>query len=519
MLESFHFLRPQWLLVLLPALGFYIVVRRSSPERQWRRVIAPHLLSHLKVSGGSRLAFRPLHLITLLLVLGAVGLAGPTWERERSPFAEDTAPLVVALDMSATMNAIDVQPSRLERSKQKIRDLLALREGARTALIAYAGTAHTVLPLSDDASIFETFLSALETNVMPVDGKDNARALELADELLEREETPGSILFFTDGVSNDDVDAFVAHQERSRDSVLVLAVGTRDGGPVRTADGEYATDGSGRRVIATLDTEGFDALAAETGAFVASVSVDDADVRAVSRRIQSNLRAAQDEDETARWRDVGYYLTIPIALLGALWFRRGWTVRLSVAVLLLLPGCSADVWLTPDQQGRYAYEHADYARAAETFEDPMWRGAAAFRAGDYDTAVDAFARVDSAEAYFNLGNAYAHQENYEQAVASYEVALSIEPDWVEAEENLALVRSLIPDEPEGEPPPPGGEPSFKADEIQFDEKGEQGTEGEVEMQKLSDEQLAEMWMRRLTDSPAAFLRRRFALESYEQEPP
>ena len=175
MLESFHFLRPQWLLVLVPTLGFYIVVRRSSPEHQLRRVIAPHLLQHLKVSGGSGLIFRPLHLITMLLALGALALAGPTWERERSPFAEDTAPLVIALDLSLTMNAIDVQPSRLERSKQKIRDLLAIREGARTALLAYAGTAHTVLPLSDDASIFETFLSALQTNVMPVEGSDTGR--------------------------------------------------------------------------------------------------------------------------------------------------------------------------------------------------------------------------------------------------------------------------------------------------------------------------------------------------------
>jgi Ca-activated chloride channel family protein len=519
MLESFHFLRPQWLFTLVPTLVFYIVVRRSSPEHQWRRIIAPHLLRHLKVSSGAGVVFRPLHLITLLLTLGAIALAGPTWERERSPFAEDTAPLVIALDLSVTMDAVDVQPSRLERSKQKIRDLLALREGARTALLVYAGTAHTVLPLSNDASIFETFLSALETNVMPVEGNDTGRALDLAEELLARDDTPGSILFFTDSIATDDIPMFVEHQERSRDALVVLAVGTREGGPVRTGDGQYATDTNGRRIIATLATEGFDALASETGAFVASATVDDEDVRAVSRRIQSNLRAAQEEDETARWRDFGYYLTIPIAFLGALWFRKGWTVKISVALVLLLPGCSAEVWLTPDQQGRYAYEQSDYATAAERFEDPMWRGAAAYRAGDYDTAIDAFARVDAAKAYFNAGNAYARQENYEQAVASYEVALLMEPGWVEAEENLALVRSLIPVEPEDESPPQGGEPTFDADEVQFDEKGEQGTEGEVEMQKLTDEQLSEMWMRRLSDSPAAFLRRRFALESYEQERP
>lgn len=519
MLESLHFLRPQWLLVLVPTVLFYIVVRRSSPEHQWRRIIAPHLLQHLKVSGDTSILFRPLHLITLLLALGAVALAGPTWERERSPFAEDTAPLVIALDLSVTMNAVDIQPSRLERSKQKIRDLLAMREGARTALLVFAGSAHSVLPLSDDASILETFLSALETSIMPIEGNDIAKALDLAKELLSRDETPGSILFLTDSIATDDVPAFVEHQERSRDALLVLAVGTSNGGPVRTGDGEYATDDVGRRIIASLDTEGFDALASETGAFVAGVTVDDEDVRAVSRRIRSNLRAAQAEDETARWRDFGYYLTIPIAFLGAVWFRRGWTVKFSVAVLLLLSGCSADVWLTPDQQGRYAYERSDYATASERFEDPMWRGASAYRAANYEIAIDAFARVDSAEAYFNLGNAYAQQENYEQAVESYEVALSIEPGWVEAEDNLALVRARIPAEPEDDPPEQGEEATFDADEVQFDKKGDQGTEAEVQMETLTDEQLSEMWMRRLSDSPAGFLRRRFALESAEHDPP
>ena len=114
MLEAFHFLRPLWLLALVPTVVLYAAIRASSPERQWRQVIAPHLLEHLTVGGDGSFRFRPLHLVTLLLALGSIALAGPTWERERSPFAEDTAPLVIALDLSPSMNAIDVQPSRLE---------------------------------------------------------------------------------------------------------------------------------------------------------------------------------------------------------------------------------------------------------------------------------------------------------------------------------------------------------------------------------------------------------------------
>ena len=223
------------------------------------------------------------------------------------------------------------------------------------------------------------------------------------------------------------------------------------------------------------------------------------------------MRAAQDADETARWRDFGYYSTFPIALLSMLWFRKGWTVRLSIAVILVLPGCSAEVWLTPDQQGRIAFERGGFGEAGERFSDPMWQGAAFFRAGDYERALDAFARVDSAEAYFNLGNSYAWLENYEQAAASYQTALERRPDWTQARENMALVMARIPAAPDDDDPSAGGEPHFSADEVQFDDKADQGTRGEVEMSAFTEDQVAEMWMRRLSTSPADFLRRRFAM--------
>ena len=193
---DFHFLRPLWLLTCVPAFLLWLLIRfGASLERRWRRIIAPHLLAHLKVGKEQRWRFRPLHLILLLMILGAIGAAGPTWQREASPFAEDTAPLVIALDLSTSMNAIDIQPTRLERTKQKIRDLVSLRTGSRTALIAYAGSAHTVLPFSDDPSLFETFLSALSTQIMPVDGQDPSKALDLAQEMLSSEPVPARFCF------------------------------------------------------------------------------------------------------------------------------------------------------------------------------------------------------------------------------------------------------------------------------------------------------------------------------------
>jgi Ca-activated chloride channel family protein len=526
MAADFHFLRPQVLWALLPTVALYVFLsRRSDPRRRWGRMIAPHLLDHLTVRPGGGWRIRPIHQVTAVATLASVAAAGPTWEREVSPFAEDTAPLVIALDLSQSMDAIDVQPTRLERAKQKVRDLLALRPGARTALIAYAGSAHTVLPMSTDVTMFETFLDGLSTSIMPAPGKDPVAALSLADSILARDSVPGSILYITDGIGADRVDAFVEHEARSPDAVLVLAIGTSEGGPIRTGANEFATNEAGGRIVATLDRDGLDALTASTSAFVAGSTVDARDVERLQRRIQSNLRQVQQDDPTARWKDAGYYLMIPIVLLALLWFRKGWTVRWSaVALVLALAGCSGagsesevrflNLWLTPDQQGRRLYEAGRYEAAAARFADPAWRAVAHYRAGAYSEAIDAWALADTPDGAFGTGNALARLGDYPAAVDAYDRALAARPGWREAEENRDYVRSLIPPPPEEDPdlPEAAPPPTFEADSVDFGNEEQRGERGEVPQELLSDEQLAEIWLRRLQTSPSEFLRRRFLIE-------
>jgi Ca-activated chloride channel family protein len=322
----FHFLRPEWLglLASVPLL-YWLVLRREDARSRWKGVIAPHLLEYLLVGERKRWRVRPVHLICLGLTLASVALAGPAWERERPPFTEEKAPLVIVLDLSQTMDAIDVQPTRLERAKLKVMDLLALRPGARTALFAYAGSAHMVLPLTDDTGLFKTYLSALSTSLMPVPGKDTAAALKAVDDLLSREEAPGTVLFLTDGVERG---AFSALTAAGRNQVMVLGVGTPEGGPVQTVPGRFLTDSTGARVFSKLDVDGLKALGG-SGVPVASLTLDDADVKWVQRKAQSHLEVVQQADARLRWKDEGYWIVIPITMLMALWFRRGWTLRWS----------------------------------------------------------------------------------------------------------------------------------------------------------------------------------------------
>jgi Ca-activated chloride channel family protein len=204
-------------------------------------------------------------------------------------------------------------------------------------------------------------------------------------------------------------------------------------------------------------------------------------------------------------------------------------VRLcSTAILVMVAGCSsttggngfADLWWTADQQGRRLLGRGEFARAAERFEDPMWKGVAHYRDGNFEQAAEFFGRVSAAEAAFNLGKAHAGLGRYEEAVGAYEAALAERPDWREAIDNRDAVAALIPQQlelPEDEQG--SGEPSFDPDEIRFDEKGQKGRPGEIEQSLLTDEQLAEMWLRRLQTSPAGFLRQRFALEAASESTP
>jgi Ca-activated chloride channel family protein len=508
---AFHFLRPLWLLALPLALALaWIVARREDVRSRWRGLIEPQLLDHLVVDPRARWRVRPVYATVAAIIVGAIAAAGPSWKRERPPFVEDKAPLAIAIDLSQTMDAIDVTPTRLERAKLKVQDLLALRPGARTALFAYAGSAHLVLPLTDDAALIRTYLDSLATNLMPPGSKHTAKALRLLDDSLAREPVPGTILFLTDGVEPAAFDAFQRHT--GKDQLMVLGVGTEQGGPVRSGPQSFLEDATGRRVFTRLDLAGLRRLK-QADVEVATVTTDDADVKWVERHVQTHLAQRQAEAAT-RWQDEGWWLVLPIGLLAALWFRRGWTIRW-VSVVLLALGASVsearaadllDAWLTPDQQGRLYFGRGDYARAAAHFSDPMWKGVAFYRAGEFAAAIDAFALVDTPESYFNQGNALAHLGKYPQAVKSYQQALERRPGWPEAKYNLALVEKLIP------PPKKqdyGEATTLQADQIKFDDMGKKGKLGST---GLSARQTAEMWMRNIQTSPAQLLARKFALE-------
>lgn len=519
-LSAFHFLRPQWLWLLAPAALLYLVVlRREDVSKRWEEIIAPELLEKLLVRRHRRWRFRPVHSTCLAIALAAIGIAGPTWTRQRPPFTEDKAPLVIALDISREMDAIDVQPTRLERAKLKIHDLAKLRQGSRTALFVYASDAHLVFPLTTDESLMDLYVQSLITDLIPPGAKNTASALRKIDAFLQGESVPGTILFITCGIERKAFPAFVQYAGNTRQQVLVLGVGTTQGGPLRSASGQFTME-YGRRLFSKLDLEGLKALKDQADVPIGTITLDDDDLKWVQRHALSHLQALQEHGAQVHWVDQGYWLVIPVAFLTALWFRKGWTIRwttLGFVVLFLLHAPSAhardfrfiDLWLTPDQQGRYYYEKGDFTTAAERFQDPMWKGLALCRKSDYQAALNQFALIDTPESWFNQGNALAFLKRYPEAVQAYVEALKQRPKWRDAEENLRLVQSLIPPPPK-KPDEDEDAPSLPPDSVKFDDKAKKGKKGKMVFGK---EQMADVWMRNIQTSPTEFLRRKFEIES------
>lgn len=516
-ITDFHFLRPWWLLALMaPPVIVWLASHAGDIRSRWKGMIAPHLLDHLVVEPDRRRHMRPAWMIAVVSTLAILAVAGPAWQREAPPFVSDAASLVIAVDLSPTMDAIDITPSRLERAKLKIHDILAARAGARTSVVAYAGTAHLVVPLTEDEALIESYTDALATRIMPRPGKDTAAALKLADSLLQADASSGTILLMTDGVE----EAAGQAAKEITSSIVVLGIGTEDGGLVKQADGSFLTRTGGKRIVAKLDLEHLKQFANEAGAAVATLTNDGADVRWIGQHIRTNF-AQQAAKQGDRWRDTGWWLLFPVALLLALSFRRGWVVRVAMLMACLKlvapnPAAAADfadMWLTADQQGRLAFESGNFAAAAQHFKDPMWKGVALYRAGQFEDAADSFAAVDTAESWFNQGNVLLHLGKFEDAVAAYGKALEKRADWPDASADLAIARRLLKQKQQEETDQPQ-DPNEKPDSVQFDDKGKQGKAGKVDIA----EQTSEMWMKNIAVSPADLMARKFAIELEGKKP-
>lgn len=548
-LSHFHFLRPGWGLLLLPtSLLLWYLWHQGRQQQRFARIIAPHLLEHLRIRRFASRWFTPRSATAVFIILLALLLMGPSWRQQPSPLHQDEAAMVLLVDVSSSMNQKDIQPSRLQRSKQKISDLLALSPDKKAALIVYAGSAHTVLSLTADRDILEQYLDAIDSSIMPRSGKFPEYALTRVDEVLRNKSGPASIVLFSDGLGADSANAFSRYFQQSPHQLLILGAGSET-----VADGGFA-----------LERQALRDLASRVGGHYYDLSIDDSDVRHIDRAIGRHYTPV--DDDALPWHDSAYALVFPAMAIFLLWFRKGWTLAwlwlacpLWLPLLLASQSTSlaaqtfktqsqntqvttvgnaipttsashwfADLWLTPDQQGRLLMARGEYREAARRFSHSQWKGLALYYAEDFMQAAEYFSRSDSDQALFNEANARAHARDYLRAIKRYDRLLKRSPDFPGARQNRDQVQQLIDDinrlseSQQGEP----GEDSNElgTDDPRAAEGADQASWQQPDSTQLTAEQILtdqatqDMWLRGVQKNPAYFLASKFNMQLEEPQP-
>jgi Ca-activated chloride channel family protein len=429
--EGLHFLRPLWLwgLLALPAIAWWWT-RRLRRDDAWRASVDAHLLPHLLEPASNLRTRGTLLTVLLACALALLALAGPAWRQVAQPSWQSRTPLVIAVDLSSATTAADLPPSRLLQARAKIATLLRERDGGQVGLIAFAGDAYTVAPLTEDAANVALFLDSLAPDVMPVDGHRPDRAIKRSVALLQQAGFDrGDIVLLTD---HGDSAANAAASDAARKGMRVSTLGLGGTQPAMV----QAPDGSLSRV--SLDAGSLRSLASAGGGAYAPIAMDDSDLRALGVLSARGADAVSTQGRTGRsWKDDGYWLLPPLMLLALFAFRRGAGVAVLCMAMLLPIGFahaqSKDTAAAP--QGTL------WRRADQVAARRMDAGQEAYRKGDFADAEKHYDGLPGADAHYNLGNALAKQGRYDEAIAAYDAALRAQPNMADALANKRAVEA------------------------------------------------------------------------------
>ncbi len=459
MFEDFHFIRPLWFYAFIPAIALFVwLFFKKHKSANWSKICDPELLDYFLVQNGKTASRYPIIILLVSWLISVFALAGPSWEKVKSPIYTNQDALVIILDLSLSMNASDIKPSRLERAKHKLDDILQNRQEGQTALMVYAGDAHIVSPLTPDNKTILSFIPVLDSSLMPVAGSNLNAALLSAEKLFKNSGIAhGKILLLSDGIeANKEIKVLETIQNLQQSGYLlsVMGVGTVDGAPIPDKQNKgFIKDKKGNIVLSKLDESTLKKLAVTGHGRYQRMTLSNKDIDNLLINTENDFKQ-QDKDSSdskisqQQWHDQGSLFVLLLLPLALLLFRKGWIIGLLI-ILTPIPYQPAysmswdDLWLRSDQQGLSAFSLNEHSKAAEKFNNIEWKASSYYKAGKYEQAIETFSQSDSIDAKYNTANSYTQLKQFDKALQNYNEVLKINPNHKDSLKNKSIVKNLI----------------------------------------------------------------------------
>jgi len=501
-MTDFHFIRPLWLIALAALVVAIILLKKYRlAQSGWQQLLPKHL-SKVLIDNNQSVQKLSLTLPFIIGLLSIIALAGPSWQKLPQPVYQLARGSVLIMDMSYSMYSTDISPNRLTRARFKAIDLLDNLNEGEIGLIAYAGDAFTISPLTDDINNIKLLLPSLSPDLMPELGSNPFAALTMANEMLTNSgHVKGDIYWFTDGIDNEDIQDITEWSREYPHRLNILGIGTKMGAPIKLTSGELMKDNNGAIIIPQL-TEGYlQGVASRGRGNYTRINNNTDDIDALLKNTldlnsSSDDKSQQETTNTGdQWQEAGPYLLLLILPLVLVYFRRGRLLALLPLCILFTPIDQAhadiwqDLWKTSDQQAQKKYNKESYAEAAEQFKEPLWQGSAHYKAGNYQEALASFKKENSAQALYNQGNALAQLQQIDEAIKAYEEALAKNPELTDARENKELLEQMKKQQESQQDQQ--GEDNKEQDKNQEGQENKEQQEGEQDGDQKEDGQQGE----------------------------
>lgn len=451
-----HWQRPLFL-ILLPVLIYLLWKLWNFHEIKgsWQKLI-PSLFQPWLLRGTSiQESALPKLVITFASIFTLLALLGPSWKHIEQPPLKIDAPLIIVMDLTPRMLSSDIPPNRLQTVKQKLLDIIKARKDAQTALVAYSGSAHIVVPLSDDQATITNLINSISPNIMPQTGERADLGINKAIQLLNNTQQNNQIdhaeiLLITTGLSDQEQSAIKQILANKPFTLNILGVGTAQGAPILDNKGSFVKNASGNIMLSKLDSGSLQRFAYSEGGYYSTITLNDTDINTLNlANLNGQQRHIDDTENKATdlWQDQGYWFVLPILLLAAFANRKGWLFCIPLVFLLQPQPVQAfewnQLWLNKDQQGAKLLKENKPTEAAKRFENKQWQGYSAYQGKDYKQAEQKFSQETTPEGIYNYGNTLARQGKYQEAIDEWNKAIKAKPNFEQAIVNKKIVEDLL----------------------------------------------------------------------------